>query len=546
MNKKHKLKKGFTIIELIVVIAVLGILVLLALPKFLGYTEKAQIVNIQSDIKSLETALNSNLSKDPDLFKGETPVSNDTIKGYQTNSTLYHIAKDNPVVSNQDGLGGVFYEVNSDLMKKVGFKSNLKGKFYYSENDNKVYFNRDKSNDSGVVDEGIPYAKDSDFTWVNDSDGYNVTSQATKGYYKYTGTSEVVRIPHKINGDSITSYYKMFYSNTLPSLTVISDNINVTNMNGMFSWSKSTSLDLSKLDTSNVTDMEKMFFYSQVKSLDLSKLNTSKVTNMKEMFRDSQATALNLSDFNTSSVKNMQGMFESSKATTLDLSSFNTSQVTTMQTMFYASKAMTLDVSNFDTSKVTNMSGMFSGSKSTVIDVSKLNTFNVKSMDGMFKGVKVAALDLSSFDTSNVTKMNNIYYDIIVGDDGGVSASGGGYGGLFEGSEIGTLTLGEKFTTSQVDSFSDMFNSAKIGSITGKTIDNFDVSNGTQFHATFFNLTLGGIEYPQLDLSKWRFNFDIIVKSEYMVPMNRFHNNMGSIITDTQETKNKIIELGKK
>jgi len=49
-------KKGFTIIELIVVMAIIGVLVLLAMPKFMGYTEKARLTAIKSNIKQVENA----------------------------------------------------------------------------------------------------------------------------------------------------------------------------------------------------------------------------------------------------------------------------------------------------------------------------------------------------------------------------------------------------------------------------------------------------------------------------------------------------------
>lgn len=56
MNKVRKNKKGFTIIELIVVIAILGILVLLAAPRFLGYTKNAKVATMQADAKVLANA----------------------------------------------------------------------------------------------------------------------------------------------------------------------------------------------------------------------------------------------------------------------------------------------------------------------------------------------------------------------------------------------------------------------------------------------------------------------------------------------------------
>jgi len=52
----NKNKKAFTIIELIVVMAIIGILVLLAVPKFMGHTKQAKYTKLISNTKQLENA----------------------------------------------------------------------------------------------------------------------------------------------------------------------------------------------------------------------------------------------------------------------------------------------------------------------------------------------------------------------------------------------------------------------------------------------------------------------------------------------------------
>jgi type IV pilus assembly protein PilA len=55
--KKHRNQKGFTLIELMIVIAIIGILAAIAIPQFASYRAKSYNTASISDVRNLRTDL---------------------------------------------------------------------------------------------------------------------------------------------------------------------------------------------------------------------------------------------------------------------------------------------------------------------------------------------------------------------------------------------------------------------------------------------------------------------------------------------------------
>lgn len=82
LSKKLKDKKGFTLIELVVVIAVIAILAAIAIPYFSGVTEKANLATDRANYRMLQSAVSMYLSEAKNLPASATTLSNAELGEY--------------------------------------------------------------------------------------------------------------------------------------------------------------------------------------------------------------------------------------------------------------------------------------------------------------------------------------------------------------------------------------------------------------------------------------------------------------------------------
>ena len=95
----RKNQEGFTLIELMVVIVIIGILVAIALPNFIGATDRAKVANVKSNAHTAQTMLES-YGVD---FGGKYP---DTVNALQSEAQTgaYWKAMSNPFDATKSSL----------------------------------------------------------------------------------------------------------------------------------------------------------------------------------------------------------------------------------------------------------------------------------------------------------------------------------------------------------------------------------------------------------------------------------------------------------
>lgn len=147
------MKKGFTLIELMIVVLIIGILAAIAIPKYADITKKAQAARVVSDFRTILFAVEMCLSETgeypPDYYPGGVPYE---LRPYLADDFTFNLQSvmgvrydwDNWVVNGRPkhSFTGILYGISvttSDMALINAIDEIYKGAFQYSLGNNYTF-----------------------------------------------------------------------------------------------------------------------------------------------------------------------------------------------------------------------------------------------------------------------------------------------------------------------------------------------------------------------------------------------------------------------
>lgn len=129
-NRQHAKKRnhGFTLVELMIVVAILGLLIAIAIPNFQAAQLRAKVASVKANMHSLQTVIEIYATNFAGLYPENLTVAEAEARHTTSDVVDYWVEFTNPM-NDKDGLGNAY-----DDMPAGGTAAFQRGVVYYEVN----------------------------------------------------------------------------------------------------------------------------------------------------------------------------------------------------------------------------------------------------------------------------------------------------------------------------------------------------------------------------------------------------------------------------